>query len=46
MAKSTGSNLSFKATPKKKRSGIHSKKKRSVHKNGKNYVKSYRGQGK
>jgi hypothetical protein len=31
---------------KKKRPGIHSKKKRSVHKTGKNYRKEYRGQGK
>jgi hypothetical protein len=29
----------------KKRPGIHSKKKRSVHKTGKNYVKAYSGQG-
>lgn len=29
----------------KKRPGIHSKKKRSVHKTGKNYRKAYRGQG-
>lgn len=32
--------------PKRKRKGIHSKKKNSVHKNSKNYVKRYRGQGK
>jgi hypothetical protein len=31
---------------KKKRPGIHSKKKRSVHKTGKLYRKTYRGQGK
>jgi hypothetical protein len=30
---------------KKKRPGIHAKSKRSVSKRGKNYVKSYRGQG-
>jgi len=30
---------------KKKRPGIHSKKKRSVHKTGKLYRKTYRGQG-
>jgi len=29
----------------KKRPGVHSKKKNSVHKHGKNYNKSYRGQG-
>ena len=29
-----------------KRPGIHSKKKNSVHKTGKNYRKKYRGQGK
>jgi len=31
---------------KKKRPGVHSKKKNSVHKHGKNYNKSYIGQGK
>lgn len=30
---------------KKKRPGIHSKKKQSSHKHGKNYQKAYRGQG-
>jgi hypothetical protein len=34
------------AKPKKKRPGVHSKKKNSVHKSGKNYNKRYRGQGK
>jgi hypothetical protein len=32
--------------PKRKRSGIHSKKRTSNHKGGKNYVKKYKGQGK
>tara|TARA_Y100001938_G_scaffold46955_1_gene65304 strand:- start:607 stop:741 length:135 start_codon:yes stop_codon:yes gene_type:complete len=32
--------------PKKKRKGIHSKKKTSKHKQSKNYVKLYKGQGK
>lgn len=32
--------------PKRKRKGIHSKKRNSVHKHSKNYVKRYRGQGK
>jgi hypothetical protein len=30
---------------KRKRPGVHSKKKNSVHKSGKNYKKSYKGQG-
>ena len=36
----------WKANPKRKRPGVHSKKKNSVHKSGKNYQKKYRGQGK
>ena len=32
--------------PKKKRKGIHSKKRTSKHKVSKNYVKRYKGQGK
>ena len=32
--------------PKKKRPGIHAKSKTSKIKNSKNYVKTYRGQGK
>ena len=32
-------------TPKKRRPGVHSKKKNSSHKHSKNYVKKYRGQG-
>ena len=31
--------------PRKKRPGIHSKKKTSKNKNSKNYIKSYKGQG-
>ena len=39
-------NLSVKETkPKKKRPGVHSKKRTSKSKNSKNYVKAYRGQG-
>lgn len=34
------------ATPKKKRKGIHSKKKSSGNKSSKNYKKLYKGQGK
>ena len=30
---------------KKKRPGVHSKKKNSVHKTGKHYAKAYTGQG-
>jgi hypothetical protein len=45
MAKA-GSVAMWKAKPKKKRPGVHSKKKNSVHKSGKNYNKKYRGQGK
>lgn len=33
------------AKPRKKRPGVHSKKKNSVHKNGKNWNKPYVGQG-
>jgi hypothetical protein len=36
---------SFHAKPKSKRPGVHSKKKNSVHKVGKNYNKKYKGQG-
>lgn len=46
MAKAkVGSVSIFMAKPKKRRPGVHSKKKNSVHKHGKNYNKSYRGQG-
>jgi hypothetical protein len=33
------------ARPRKKRPGVHSKKKNSKSKRAKNYAKSYRGQG-
>jgi hypothetical protein len=36
----------FIAKPKKKRPGIHSKKKQSKNKNSKNYTKPYNNQGK
>jgi hypothetical protein len=46
MAKaSTTSTRSHLAKPKKKRPGIHSKKKSSNSKSSKNYKKTYRGQG-
>lgn len=47
MAKQTRSNTvtSFKVKGKKKRPGIHSKKKTSVLKSSKNYKKLYVGQG-
>ncbi len=32
--------------PKKRRKGIHSKKRTSNHKASKNYIKKYKGQGK
>lgn len=35
----------FLAKPRKKRPGVHSKKKHSVSKKAKNYKKVYRGQG-
>lgn len=44
MAKSS-SPTSVLSKPKKKRSGIHSKKKCSVSKKSKHYKKSYKGQG-
>jgi hypothetical protein len=36
----------YRAKPKKKRPGVHSKKRTSSHKHSKNYKKKYRGQGK
>jgi len=45
-AKSAGSVGSFRAKPKKRRPGVHSKKKNSSHKSSKNYKKKSRGQGK
>ena len=44
MAKPAGSTLQL-DTPKRKRPGVHSKKKNSSHKKAKNYKKAYRGQG-
>ena len=44
-AKATSSGPTFHAKPKRKRPGVHSKKKNSVHKSGKNYNKKSRGQG-
>lgn len=35
----------FTGSSKKKRPGVHSKKKTSSHKHSKNYVKKYKGQG-
>lgn len=35
----------YRKTNSKKRPGVHSKKRNSVHKTGKNYNKRYRGQG-
>jgi hypothetical protein len=43
-AKSTNSSVKVNSN-KRKRPGVHSKKKNSVHKTGKHYKKSYRGQG-
>lgn len=45
-AKAQSTANGWKAKPKRKRKGIHSKCKRSVHKSSKNYVKPNRGQGK
>jgi hypothetical protein len=44
MAKQNNTSV-FKATPKVKRKGVHAKTKTSVSKLSKNYVKSYKGQG-
>ena len=44
--KPTSSTASVKVNSnKRKRPGVHSKKKNSVHKTGKHYNKPYRGQG-
>jgi hypothetical protein len=45
MAKQTNTTV-FKITPKIKRKGVHAKTKTSLSKLSKNYVKSYKGQGK
>jgi hypothetical protein len=44
-AKSTTSSSTKVNSNKRKRPGVHSKKKNSVSKSGKNYKKAYRGQG-
>lgn len=44
--KQTSATKMYNPTPKKKRPGVHSKKKTSKSKSNKNYKKSYRGQGK
>lgn len=44
-AKSTSTTSTFRSVTKKKRPGIHSKKKSSKGKNTTNYKKAYRGQG-
>jgi len=47
MAKAkTQSSITFRPKGGRKRPGVHSKKRNSVHKTGKNYNKKYRGQGK
>ena len=44
--KQTSSTKMYNPSPKRKRPGVHSKKKTSKSKSSKNYKKSYRGQGK
>jgi hypothetical protein len=44
--KQTSATKMYNPTPKKKRPGVHSKKKTSKSKSSKNYKKAYRGQGK
>jgi hypothetical protein len=46
MAKITTSTGSLVSESKKKRKGVHSKKKSSTSKNSKHYKKAYKGQGK
>ncbi len=41
----TSSTSTFRAKPRKKRPGVHSKKKSSNSKKSVNYTKSYKGQG-
>jgi len=43
--KQTSTTFSLRVSTKKKRPGIHAKKKSSHMKTSKNYTKSYRGQG-
>jgi hypothetical protein len=44
--KQTSATKMYNPSPKKKRPGVHSKKKTSKSKSSKNYKKAYRGQGK
>ena len=44
--KQTSATKMYNPSPKKKRPGVHSKKKTSRSKTSKNYKKAYRGQGK
>ena len=44
--KQTSATKMYNPSPKKKRPGVHSKKKTSKSKRSKNYKKAYRGQGK
>jgi hypothetical protein len=44
--KQTSATKMYNPSPKKKRPGVHSKKKTSKSKSSKNYKKTYRGQGK
>lgn len=44
--KQTSATKMYNPSPKRKRPGVHSKKKTSKSKSSKNYKKSYRGQGK
>lgn len=46
MAKTIVRSVSYHATLKKRRPGVHSKNKTSRHKGSKHYIKPYRGQGK
>ena len=46
VTKTSGPISAFRSKPKKKRPGVHSKKRSSSSKKSKNYVKLYRGQGK
>jgi hypothetical protein len=45
MAKQNTTSLGSMSKPKKKRPGIHSKKKNATSKKSKNYKKQYKGQG-
>lgn len=45
MAKASTSSVGFKKSNRRKRKGVHSKKKNSKSKMAKNYRKKYKGQG-